>query len=207
MNTNRRSFLRSLAGLAALAVVPKRLRAAAIFTPARHWLDDPSGFTAYNIWHGSELYTTYPEWSSEEWQEIRYLCNTGRLRCDWKPGNWRPGIPVWRMGLIDRDHVPEGTKLEEWEVRAVDTDTGYFADVADDIEQWWIGAGGRLFCSDSRPDMHLDKHPNLRASQGACYTGKVHAALFRPIHFVYTGPHPIYSRLFPIPSMTITPTT
>jgi hypothetical protein len=109
----------------------------------------------------------------------------------------------WRMGLIDRNHVPEGTKLEEWEVRAVDTDTGYFADVADDIEQWWIGAGGRLFCSDSRPDMHLDKHPNLRASQGACYTGKVHVALFRPIHFVYTGPHPIYSRLFPVPSPSL----
>lgn len=107
-----------------------------------------------------------------------------------------------RMGLIDKDHVPEGTKLEEWSVHSADESTGYayFADAADDVEQWWIGAGGRLFCSDSRPDMHLDQHPNLHACQAACYRHKVHVSLFRPIRFAYTGPHPIYSRLFPVPT-------
>lgn len=86
-----------------------------------------------------------------------------------------------RMGLISNDHQPRDTSIYDWQVV---TDKGeHLGRVygsANDIEQWHCVCSDT--CRDGRPaTIGSMPHPE-------------------PFHFAYTGKHPAYRRLFPMPT-------
>ena len=84
----------------------------------------------------------------------------------------------WRMGLIDQDNVPPGTTLEEWGTHVGSGQMRYGHLPADDVE----GYVTTSWCSYS----HGGDDTLTQCVPAAC-------------RFGYTGKHPIYRQLFPVP--------
>lgn len=166
---NRRRFLTSLAGLAALTLVPKRARAAAFTDPTPLRPEDMRVFRQYL----RRVYAVRPDdidATVDEWSHVKHLMDSGRL-C------YRNG--EWRMGLIDKDHVPEGTKLSEW-TRSYDG-------------MIYAAHWKHISMDDIKQEVYYH-HPD----------GQVTTTRISPHHvaLICTGSHPIYARLFPMPGAT-----
>lgn len=141
MSLTRRRFLTSLAALAGLSVVPRHLLGLGKLPPT------VVGDRVYPV----RGFTVFP---TAECDENGRMLSIGNRRITYVDGSPR-------MGIIDKDHVPEGTKLEEWRVVIP---SGYAAGMVCHSPYGWTDLNDRGFS------------------------------------FAYTGPHLIYSRLFPIPS-------
>jgi len=167
---NRRRFLTSLAAVAGLALIPKRVKADV--KPVKRFADYCGELY---IGPGVSEYLRPHGFTKEEWMEVCRLNKDGyKGRLKWHEGRWR-------MGLISNDNEPAGTSIYDWQVV---TDKGeHLGRVygsANDLDQ------SVCVCSDTCRD-------GRRAVVGMMYPAPAW-------HFAYTGPHPIYSRLFPMPT-------
>jgi hypothetical protein len=93
---------------------------------------------------------------------------------------------VPKIGLIDKDHVPEGTKLKEWTIFNNRDEYQNFTR-ANDIEQWYNQA--------------IDEKVSIYHGYYGYYVYHHYENLATKIRFCYSGDHPIYRRLFPMPGI------